>query len=63
MNADVFVEEEVIDILLECEQSPVFLSDSSRIQEADYKFYWEQSRLIQFGKHLTPEQTTGNMLV
>ena len=59
MNADVFVEEEVIDVLLKESQSPLFLSDSSRISEADYKFNWHDSKLIKFGKHLDVSETTG----
>ena len=59
MNADVFVEEQVIDVLLNESMSPVFLSDSSRISEADYKFNWSDNKLINYGKELSPEETTG----
>lgn len=59
MNADVFVEEQVVDVLLNESLSPVFLSDSSRITEADYKFNWSNNKLIKYGKELTPEETTG----
>lgn len=59
MNADVFMEERVLDILLEETESPLFLSDSSRIVDADYKFQWKNNILIKYGKELTPDETTG----
>lgn len=59
MNGDVFVEERVIDLLLKENTSPLFLSDSSRIKDADYKFKWENNKLLKFGKALSIEETTG----
>ena len=49
MNGDVFIEEKVLDILSEEKRSPLFLSDSSRIEDADYKFSWENNKLINYG--------------
>ncbi|WP_419767658.1 NTP transferase domain-containing protein [Arcobacter sp.] len=59
MNGDVFIEEKVLDILFEEKNSPLFLSDSSRIEDADYKFSWENNKLTNYGKELTLEETTG----
>jgi L-glutamine-phosphate cytidylyltransferase len=59
MNGDVFIEEKVLDILLKPTLSPLFLSDSSRIEDADYKFTWENNLLINYGKELSNEETTG----
>lgn len=59
MNGDVFIEEKVVDLLLEEKNSPLFLSDSSRIEDADYKFQWENNKLVKFGKELSVEETTG----
>ena len=39
MNADVFCEEKLYDEMLEVKLSPVLFYDTSRINEADYKFY------------------------
>lgn len=39
MNADVFAEEKIYDRLIECKKNPVLAFDSSRKEEADYKFY------------------------
>jgi len=59
MNGDVFMEEKILDILLGENKSPLFLSDSSRIEDADYKFKWDNDILIKYGKELTPNETTG----
>jgi len=59
MNGDVFMEEKILDILLGENKSPLFLSDSSRIEDADYKFKWDNNTLIKYGKELTPNETTG----
>lgn len=59
MNADVFCEESVYDELLTLEASPVMLADSTRKEEADYKFYYENNRLLKYGKELTGDDITG----
>jgi choline kinase len=40
MNGDVFIEEKVLEIVLNDARSPVMYADSSRIKEADYRFQW-----------------------
>ena len=59
MNGDVFMEEKIIDILLEKSNSPLFLSDSTRIEGADYKFQWQNDKLLKYGKELSIQETTG----
>ncbi len=59
MNGDVFMEEKILDILLEDKRSPLMLSDSTRIEDADYRFNWDGELLKKYGKQLTNEQTTG----
>jgi len=59
MNGDVFMEEKVLDIILQEKRSPLMLSDSTRIEDADYRFTWEGELLKKYGKELTNEQTTG----
>ncbi len=59
LNGDLFFEEELLDIVIEEINSPVMLSDSSRIEDADYRFSWENNLLKRFGKELTNEETTG----
>jgi len=59
MNGDVFMEEQILDIVLNEKRSPVMLSDSSRINDADYRFNWEDDKLKKYGKELTNDETTG----
>ncbi len=59
MNGDVFLEDSVLDIILAESRSPVMISDSSRIEDADYRFNWQDDKLRRYGKELTPAETTG----
>lgn len=59
MNADVFCEEKLYDEMLSVKESPVMFYDTSRIEEADYKFYCPDGKIVKYGKELTPEETTG----
>lgn len=59
MNGDVFMEDDVIDEILSDNRSPLLFSDSTRIGEADYRFNWENDRLLKYGKDLSNEETTG----
>lgn len=59
MNGDVFLEKVLLDELILDEASPVLFSDSSRKEEADYKFYFEDNQLIKFGKELEGEDISG----
>jgi choline kinase len=59
MNGDVFIEEKVLDILLDSHKTPLFLGDSSRIEDADYKFQWDNNILLKYGKELSAEEITG----
>ena len=38
MNADVYLEETLLDRILECHKSPVMFADGTRKEEADYKY-------------------------
>ena len=59
LNADLFIEDSMLNRLINIKKSPIFLSDSTRIEDADYRFNWEDDRLLRFGKELTNEETTG----
>lgn len=59
MNGDVFMEDAILDVLLQESHSPVLLSDSSRINDADYRFQWQGNLLKKYGKQLSNEETTG----
>lgn len=57
MNADVYLEKDLIKEVFEEKKSPVLFSDSSRKEEADYKFYYEDGQLIKYGKELTDRKS------
>lgn len=59
MNGDVFLEDSLIDVLLENNPHPFVLADSFRIDQADYRLYWEDNVLKKYGKELTNQETSG----
>lgn len=59
MNADVYMEEKLMDQILQCTKSPVMFADGTRREEADYKFFYEDGKLIKFGKELSGKEITG----
>jgi len=59
MNADTFIEDALLEDILSEERSPVILSDESNRENADYRLQYQDNQLLQYGKHLTVEETTG----
>jgi len=59
MNADVFLEQATLDIILNEKRSPVLFADSSRKEEGDYFFYYENDLLMKYGKELKGDDITG----
>lgn len=59
MNGDVFIEENILDTLLENSKSPLFLADSTRVEDADYRFNYKDNKLVKYGKDISIEETTG----
>lgn len=59
MNADVFVEASVIDLMLNEQKSPVLLGDDRRKEEADYKLKYSDGILQKYGKELSGNDITG----
>lgn len=59
MNGDVFIEENILDTLLENSRSPLFLADSTRVEDADYRFNYKDNKLVKYGKDISVEETTG----
>lgn len=62
MNADVFLEEGILDEMMASKYSPVLFSDETRKEEADYKFYYENNILMKYGKELTGADITGEYI-
>jgi len=59
MNGDLFIEEALINAIINEVNLPLFLADSTRIEEADYRFIWEGNILKKYGKEIPNEDTTG----
>lgn len=62
MNADVFLEDSLLEQILSCKKSPVMFADGSRKEEADYKFKYENGLLEKYGKELTGADVTGEYI-
>lgn len=60
MNADVFWEQDILDILLSEDKKALLLADSSliRLDEGDYFFGCECNKIIKYGKELKREIRT-----
>ncbi|MGN7469763.1 NTP transferase domain-containing protein [Brevibacillus sp. SAFN-007a] len=59
LNADVYFEQKVLDVVMQEQRSPVMFADPSRRREGDYKFGYENGLLRKHGKELSLEETTG----
>jgi len=59
MNADLYFEESLFDVVLNQSEPVVMLADSTRIETADYRFAFEEDRIIRYGKHLSNKDTDG----
>jgi choline kinase len=62
MNGDVFLSEEALEKILREKESPVLFYDTRRCEGADYRFHCEGDRLVNFGKHLSAEDTSGEYI-
>jgi len=57
MNADLFLEEEILDVVLSQTKDVVMLSDSTRIETADFRFGVDGDRILKTGNKLTNDET------
>lgn len=62
MNADVYLQEELLDRIMACDKSPVMFADGTRKEEADYKFCYHDGLLEKYGKELTGDDITGEYI-
>ncbi len=62
MNADVYLEEAMLDKILETQLSPVMFADGTRKEEADYKFKYTDGILEKYGKDLTGDDISGEYI-
>ena len=59
LNGDLYYEPRILDYALNQKNPVVMLADSTRIDNADYRFSFSGDQIIQFGKHLTNKETDG----
>lgn len=62
MNGDVYIDEVLLDKILDEKKSPVMFADETRKLTADYKFYYENQILIKYGKELEGDDITGEYI-
>jgi len=62
MSGDLFITPNILKIVFSTKKNPVLLVDSKRIENADYKFHYEDGVLLRHGKELSIEDTTGENL-
>lgn len=58
INADVFWEQDILDVLLSDEKEALLLADSSRVLEGDYFFGCKDNKIVKYGKDLATEIRT-----
>ncbi len=59
MNGDVYMEEKLLQSVINEKKSPILFSDETRKEEADYKFKYENGILQKYGKELEGDDITG----
>jgi len=59
MNADLFFEPRLFDLVLHQTKPALLISDSTRIETADYRFCFDGDRITHYGKHLSNARTDG----
>lgn len=57
MNADLYLEGDILDVALSQTKYAVMLSDSTRIETADFRFGVNGDRVLKAGNHLTNAET------
>lgn len=62
MNGDVFLEDRLLEFIINSKGNTTIFSDETRKEEADYKLYYENGRLLKYGKELTGNDITGEYI-
>ena len=57
-NADVFWEDDLLDVLLEDKRDCVMLCDSSRVEQGDYLFKVVNDMIVDYGKGMSSQRAT-----
>jgi L-glutamine-phosphate cytidylyltransferase len=56
-NGDLFYEDSLLDVLLEEKHNPFMFSDSTRIEDADYRFRLDGDKIVGYGKDIPVADT------
>ena len=59
LNGDLYYEHDILDYAINQTNPVVMLADSTRIDNADYRFGFSGNQINLFGKHLTNHETDG----
>lgn len=59
LNADLYYEPQLLDYVLDQTEEALMLADSTRIEDADYRFGFDGGCISRFGKELTNQETDG----
>mgnify|MGYP001231508524 CR=1 FL=1 len=59
LNGDIYYEHGILDYAINQTNPVVMLADSTRIDNADYRFGFIGNQINRFGKHLTNQETDG----
>ena len=62
LNGDLYYEHGILDYAINQTNPVVMLADSTRIDNADYRFSFSDDQIDQFGKHLTNQETDGEYI-
>ena len=62
LNGDLYYEHVILDYAINQTNPVVMLADSTRIDNADYRFSFSDGQIDQFGKHLTNQETDGEYI-
>ena len=62
LNGDLYYEHDILDYAINQTNPVVMLADSTRIDNADYRFSFSDDQIDQFGKHLTNQETDGEYI-
>ena len=62
LNGDLYYEHDILDYAINQTNPVVMLADSTRIDNADYRFSFRDGQIDQFGKHLTNQETDGEYI-
>lgn len=62
LNADVYFESRILQEILQEQLTPVMFADRERKAVGDYKFIYKEGQLLEHGKHISPDESSGEYI-